>query len=72
MCYSSRGGKPQQQSGGEGRARLGVVTKQMRLLLESREGLLSSEAAHSLVNSISLEGRSALVSALFPGEGGNS
>lgn len=65
QCYSSRGGK-QQHPGGEGRARLGTVTKQMRLLLESSEGLLSLEAAHSLVNSMSPEGRSALVSALFP------
>lgn len=62
LCYN-RG------TGGSGpeRAKLGNVTKQMRLLLES-ENLLATEAAYSLVNSMSPEGRNALVSALFPGK----
>ncbi|KAG0581078.1 hypothetical protein M758_4G227600 [Ceratodon purpureus] len=61
VCYGSRG-----KGGSEHeRAKLGNVTRQMRLLLES-EGLLASEAAHSLVNSMSPDGRSALISALFP------
>lgn len=38
----------------------------MRLLLES-ESLLANEAAFSLVNSMSSEGRTVLISALFPG-----
>ena len=62
VCYSrGRGGA------GHERAKLGNVTNQMRLLLES-DGLLATEAATSLVNSMTPEGRSALISALFPGK----
>lgn len=48
-------------------AKLKNVTQQMRLLLES-EGLLATEAAYSLVGSMNREGRTALISALFPGK----
>ncbi len=49
------------------RAKLNIVTRRMRLLLES-EGLLANEAAFSLVNSMSTAGRTVLISALFPGK----
>ena len=62
VCYSrGRGGS------GHERAKLENVTKQMRSLLES-ESLLASKAANSLVDSMTPEGRSALISALFPGK----
>lgn len=62
MCHSRGKGGAEHE-----RAKLKNVTQQMRLLLES-EGLLATEAAYSLVNCMSPEGRTALISALFPGK----
>lgn len=60
VCHSRGKGGAEHE-----RAKLNIVTRRMRLLLES-EGLLANEAAFSLVNSMSTEGRTALISALFP------
>jgi len=62
VCHSRGKGGAEHE-----RAKLTSVSRHMRLLLES-DGLLATEAAYSLVNSMNAEGRTALISALFPGK----